>query len=122
MTASAQPAHSTRINPRLVRRLNHVAEDLSGMGLELFVFGSVARTYPVARKGADLDLGIRSKTAMPHETKLERMRYARRKIEDLPTVRPVDLVDFDDAGADFVELALMNRLEFPLDEYGSNDA
>jgi hypothetical protein len=111
----------TQIGLRVVRGLNVLAEDLSKKGFELFVFGSVAQTYPLARKGADLDLGICAKEVLQPEIKLERMRHARREIQSLPTIRPVDLVDFDTVGADFKELALRNRLDFPLVEYGRDD-
>lgn len=109
------------MHPRVVRQLNDLAGGVSEMGLELFVFGSVAQTYPFVRKGADLDLGIRSKESMRPEMRMVRLRRVRRQIENLPTIRPVDLVDFDTAGADFKELALRNRLDFPLIEYGCDD-
>jgi len=119
--AIADTGRTSHIHLRVVRRLNDLAEDLSEMGLELFVFGSVAQTYPMARKGADLDLGIRAKEVMRPEIRMERLRHVRRQIENLPTIRPVDLVDFDTVGSDFKELALRNRLDFPLVEYGSDD-
>lgn len=122
MVSSSKLDNASRIDTRVVEHLNNLAQDLSELGLELFVFGSVAQTYPRARKGADLDLGICAKDDMPSEMKMERMRYAKRQIDQLPTVRPVDLVDFDLVGIDFKELALQSRLEFPLVEYGTDDA
>lgn len=118
---STDTGSGTRIALRVVRQLNELAEEVSGMNLELFVFGSVAQTYPLARKGADLDLGIRSKAFMHPEMRIERLRQVHRHIENLPTIRPVDLVDFDTVEADFKELALRNRLDFPLVEYGCDD-
>jgi hypothetical protein len=41
-----------------------LADDLSEMGLDQFVFGSVAQSYPFARIGADLDLGICAKNVI----------------------------------------------------------
>lgn len=121
MVSNSKLDNASRIDARVVEHLNNLAQDLSELGLELFMFGSVAQTYPLARKGADLDLGIRAKAAMQLETRLERMRYAKSAIEQLPTIRPVDLVDFDTIGVDFKELALQHRLDFPLAYNGSND-
>ena len=109
------------IDSRVVRELNEVFADCSRLGFELFIFGSVAETYPLARKGADLDLGIMSKNAMKPEVKRGYMRQISRRLADLPTIRPLDLVDFDSVDPNFKAVAMRSQLHFPLVEYGTRD-
>jgi hypothetical protein len=72
-------------------------------GVRVFLFGSVAHSWPEAPLGADFDIGYvaASNRAAPDEL--------RRRIEDdlaaLPSIRPVDLVDFSEASEPFRSLA-----------------
>ncbi|MCC5790478.1 MAG: hypothetical protein JJT75_12655 [Opitutales bacterium] len=121
MSVAENSEELSPIDPRVVRGLNKVFTDSSKLGFELFVFGSVAETYPWARKGADLDLGIMAKNTMRPELKRDQMRQISRRLADLPTIRPVDLIDFDTVDPDFKAIALRSQLHFPLVEYGTRD-
>jgi predicted nucleotidyltransferase len=68
--------------------------------VRLFLFGSVARTWPEAHLGADLDIGYALDP--DRSDRAERVRSLQRDLEALPTVRPFDLVDLSQASADFV--------------------
>jgi len=67
--------------------------------LRVFLFGSFAAG--TQRAGSDLDLGFEPVSSTPPELIAE----LRRAVEDLPTVRQVDLVDFSRADPDFVRVA-----------------
>ena len=120
MSLAPKTDASQCIDPRVVRRLNELAESFAGLGLRLFVFGSVAETYPEARKGADLDLGVFVDEDLDPGTRQVRLRDLRRQLDELPTVRPVELVEFDSVDARFKEVALRSRIDFPLVENGRN--
>ena len=118
MVPATETDASPCIDPRVVRRLNELAESFAGLGLRLFVFGSVAETYPAAGKGADLDLGVLVDEDLDPATRRERLRNLRRHLDELPTIRPVDLVEFDSVDPRFKEVALRSRIDFPLAENG----
>jgi len=120
MTLATKTEVSQDIDPRVVRRLNELAESFADLGLRLFVFGSVAETYPAARKGADLDLGVLVDEDLDSATRRECLRDLRRQLDELPTIRPVDLVEFDSVDPRFKEVALGGRIDFPLVENGRN--
>ncbi|MBX3746976.1 MAG: nucleotidyltransferase domain-containing protein [Verrucomicrobiae bacterium] len=63
--------------------------------IRLFIFGSFARgdALPVS----DLDLGFER---LPGATAMDVLRL-REAVDRLPTIRPVDLVDFGEVGPDF---------------------
>ncbi|MFP4156109.1 MAG: hypothetical protein ACLFU4_00655 [Opitutales bacterium] len=105
---------AARLHPRVVHALNEIATELSESGLELFLFGSVAQTYPYVRKGADLDLGLHSIADFSSEAEHKIKRLAVSRLLEIPTIRPLDIVDFDTAGERFKNLAMETRLEFPL--------
>jgi|SRR5665213_398080 len=75
--------------PQQVRAsLHSLAQETRASGGKLFVFGSFARGD--ARTTSDLDLGF---IAPPAGNVVRRLLTAR--IPALPTIRPVELVDFD---------------------------
>lgn len=75
--------------PSLVRAsLRSLAQETSAIGGKMFVFGSFARGD--ARPNSDLDIGF---FAPPKGDWVRQMLNER--IPALPTIRPVDLVDFD---------------------------
>lgn len=104
----------TKLHPRVVHALNALAEELSASGLELFLFGSVAESYPYTRKGADLDIGLRSISDLSPDLQIERKRWAIRRLRELPTIRPLDIVDFDTVSERFKNLAMQTQRGFPL--------
>ena len=65
----------------------------------MFLFGSFAAG--TQRPGSDLDIGFDPAPGAPAVLVDE----LRRAIEDLPTIRPVDLVDFSRADPEFVRVA-----------------
>ncbi|MBI2815074.1 MAG: nucleotidyltransferase domain-containing protein [Opitutae bacterium] len=73
-------------------------------GVRLFVFGSAAAHWPDAPAGADLDLGY--EIASPHPDRRAALRRELlQALDGLPTVRPVDTVDFAAASPEFRQTA-----------------
>lgn len=105
----SSPAKSARtrqlipVAPRVRAHLQELAKQQARFGVRLFLFGSVARTWPKAHIGADLDIGYAIDPA--RSDRAERIRSLQRDFEALPSVRPVDLVDMSKASADFVAQA-----------------
>lgn len=71
----------------------------SARGLHVFLFGSFAAG--TQRPGSDIDLGFEASSDTPASV----VDDLRRAVDDLPTVRHVDLVDFTRADRDFVRVA-----------------
>jgi predicted nucleotidyltransferase len=67
--------------------------------VRVFLFGSIARTWPQATVGADFDLGY--EIACAQGDKDARRRELERDLESLTSIRPVDLVDFSKADEAF---------------------
>ena len=85
--------------PQLVRAsLHSLAKETGAIGGKLFVFGSFARGD--ARPTSDLDIGF----SVPQADDQARQMLAER-ILALPTIRPVDLVDFDRLEPEFRSVA-----------------
>ena len=71
----------------------------------MFLFGSfVAGTQ---HPGSDLDLSFETTTDTPASI-IDELRHA---VEELPTIRHVDLVDFSRADQDFVRVARTHMRE-----------
>jgi predicted nucleotidyltransferase len=94
--------------PQRVRQaLIDLARQYQAEGAKLFVFGSFARSE--AHPTSDLDIGVE----WQEERQAEVFRQLYRDIQALPTIRPVDLVDFalvdqifaQNVGADKIYLA-----------------
>lgn len=108
---AAQPESRGRAWPRPRRdipscvrvALGELGERYAREGVRLFLFGSVARTWPQALAGADFDVGyeVPPGTLDPD--------HLRRRLEDdlaaLPSIRPVDLVEFTSAPESFRAVA-----------------
>lgn len=71
----------------------------SRRGVRVFLFGSIARTWPQATLGADFDLGY--EIAHARADRETRRRELERDVALLPSIRPVDLVDFSEADEAF---------------------
>jgi predicted nucleotidyltransferase len=90
--------------PQLVRAsLHSLAQETSAIGGKLFVFGSFARGD--ARPTSDLDIGF---SAPPMDNQVRQMLAER--IPALPTIRPIELVDFDQLEPGFRAVAGKNIL------------
>ena len=78
-------------------------------GVRVFLFGSIARSWPEAPLGADFDVGYVAPSSPVASAEL------RRRLEDdlaaLPSIRPVDLVDFSQASEPFRTLALQCTID-----------
>jgi predicted nucleotidyltransferase len=94
--------------PQRVRQaLIDLARQYQPQGAELFVFGSFARSK--AHPTSDLDIGVE----WHEERRTDVFRQLYRDIQALPTIRPIDLVDFalvdhvfaQNVGADKIYLA-----------------
>lgn len=78
-------------------------------GLRVFLFGSVARTWPRAAATADLDLGYEwTPTSNPEE---DLVRELEQQVANLPTIRPVDLVNFSTVSRAFREGSQHDHIE-----------
>lgn len=90
--------------PRLRSRLKALGQKYQAHGIELFVFGSLARKDQ--RPNSDLDLGIEWRRPVSPEL----FRELCKDVEDLPTVREVDLVDFSSVSNTWKEIAGRHRV------------
>lgn len=100
------------VAPRVRESLNTVATRFAARGVRLFVFGSAAAHWPQAPAGADLDLGY--EIASPHPLELASLRRELlQALADLPTIRPVDIVDFSTTTPAFQQAACATRHFLP---------
>jgi predicted nucleotidyltransferase len=88
----------------LQRNLIALAQKYKEKGLDLFVFGSFARGDQ--RPTSDLDLGITWRGK--RNPNLFRRLY--QEIQALPTIRPIELVDFAQTDPKFRETAGLDRI------------
>jgi predicted nucleotidyltransferase len=93
-----------RLPPRLGSRLKALAQKYRARGIDLFLFGSLARKDN--RSNSDLDLGLEWRR--PVSAKL--FRELCREVDDLPTIRKVDLVDFSKVSHSWKEIAGRHRV------------
>ena len=90
--------------PQLVKAsLHSLAQETEAIGVKMFVFGSFARGD--ARRTSDLDIGF---SAPPADNQVRQMLAER--IPALPTIRPIELVDFDQLEPGFRAVAGKNIL------------
>lgn len=87
------------LNPLVWAALVAVARRFAERGLRVFLFGSFAAG--TQRPGSDLDLGFEAAPGTPAALVAE----LRQAIEDLPTIRKIDLVDFGSADEEFLRVA-----------------
>lgn len=92
------------VAPRVRENLNEIATRFAPRGVRLFVFGSAARHWPDAPAGADLDLGYEIAGAGPDQHAALRHELLQ-ALDGLPTVRPVDAVDFAATTPEFRQTA-----------------
>lgn len=92
------------VAPRVRQTLNAVAARFAPRGVRLFVFGSAAAHWPQAPAGADLDLGYEIAATSP-EQHADLRRELLLALDDLPTIRPVDTVDFAATTPEFRQTA-----------------
>jgi len=88
---------------RLLRELQKLARKYYEDGISLFIFGSFARGDP--RPTSDLDLGVEWHTERNPRT-FSRLYW---DVQELPTVREIDLVDFGQVDANFRRVAGTNK-------------
>ena len=77
-----------------------VRQQLPGGNYRLFFFGS--RVKGDSSQRSDIDLGIESDQQLSAKTKLE----IEERLQDLPTLYKIELVDFNKVSADFKKIAL----------------
>lgn len=92
---------------RVLSRLQELGRKYSSQGVELFVFGSHARKDP--RPNSDLDLGVEWHRPVSRTI----FREICEDIDDLPTIRKVDLVDFSKVSPAWREVAERDRVMLP---------
>lgn len=80
-----------------------MAEKYRAFGIEVFVFGSFA--WGDHRPNSDLDLGVEWQNGRSADL----WRGLLRDVDDLPTVRKIDLVDFSRAAPEWRSIARRDR-------------
>ncbi len=95
---------SLALPARLLRDLRALAQKYRSQGVDLFVFGSFARGDQ--RPTSDLDLGVEWHGKHSPGTFL-RLYW---EVQELPTIRKIDLVDFEQTGLDFRRAAMAERI------------
>jgi predicted nucleotidyltransferase len=107
--AKAMPYHELTIPlpARLWRHLQELARKYRKDGVVLFIFGSFAQGN--ARPTSDLDLGVEWQ-GQPNPTVFRRLYQ---DAQTLPTIRPIDLVDFSQAGSRFRQTAGTHKIYLP---------
>ena len=83
--------------------LRRLAAESSARGIRLFLFGSFARGD--ARPASDLDLGYE----MPGGVQPANRTWLFDAVAALPTIRPIDLVDFASVSPAFRNIALSEQ-------------
>jgi hypothetical protein len=96
--------------PQVLAALRRLGEDFHRQGVEVFLFGSFARGE--ARSNSDLDLAFGFLQAP--EARLESDLYS--ALDELPTIRPIDLVDLRYAAEGLVNA--VNASGIPLTRLG----
>jgi len=89
---------------RLRQKLHELAEKYREKGMHLFVFGSFARADQ--QNTSDLDIGVEWEGEQSE--KLLRQLY--NEIQELPTIRKIDLVDFEKAENKFGDIASKDKV------------
>lgn len=89
---------------RLLQRLQQLAQTYRQAGVELFVFGSFARGDQ--RPTSDLDLGGEWASERDPQT-FTRLYW---DVQQLPTIRKIELVDFTQVGPRFKRVAVTDRI------------
>ena len=83
--------------------LRRLAADASARGIRLFLFGSFARGD--ARPNSDLDLGYEMQGGIQPANRI----WLLDAVDALPTIRPIDLVDFAGVSPAFRNVALADQ-------------
>ena len=99
----------TPLHPEIRKQIIELARTYKKRGIRLFLFGSVAKTWPLTRKGADLDIGIESLSQSDEAEKTKKELLI--QLERLPTIRPLDGVDFDNISSSFRTIAMQTIIE-----------
>jgi len=100
------------ISQRLLQALDDLANAFRKEGVQFYIFGSLAQTYPRSYRGADLDLAFKIEGGSPLAK--DQVRRIQKHVENLPTVRPVDLVDFNRMGDKFRQTASSCMVSLPV--------
>lgn len=90
--------------PRLLRRLQGLAQKYAVHGLELFIFGSFARGDQ--RPVSDLDLGVT--WGKRRDARVFSRLYW--DVQNLPTIRKIELVDFSQLDPTFRQVAERDKI------------
>ena len=93
------------VSPRLCVELHALAERFAQKRTRVFLFGSAAPAWPLAPAGADLDLGYETDALETASERAALRRELAQAVELLPTVRPIDLVDFSTVTPEFRQCA-----------------
>lgn len=98
ITTAADTRTLRPLPPRVRDALIDLAKRYHRIGVQVFLFGSVARSWPLAAATADFDIGFEFRDGRVDE---QVARTLAREFDNLPTVRPVDLVDFSRVSPEF---------------------
>jgi len=84
--------------------LEIVGNSLDLQEYKLFFFGSRAGEGEKGDEHSDIDIGIEGKTIIPAKA----MREIKEKIDNLPILYKIEIVDLKDVSEDFYEIAKQN--------------
>ena len=87
--------------------LEIVGDSLDLREYKLFFFGSRAGGGEKGDEYSDIDIGVEGETIVPAEA----MRKIKEKIENLPILYKIEIIDFKDVSEDFYEVAKQNTEE-----------
>jgi len=111
--------HHHELNIPLPSRLLHDLQELARKyrkdGVELFIFGSFAQGN--AQPTSDLDLGVEWQ-GQP-DPAIFRQLY--QDVQTLPTIRPIDLVDFSQTDSRFKQIAGTHKIYLSSIRPGQNE-
>lgn len=93
----------SKVHPVIQHELKHLLVKYEKLGVDMFLFGSVADTWPECRRGADFDIAVDAVPAT--KDRRDVVRQLERDVARLPTIRPVDVVDLANVSPAFRETA-----------------
>ena len=98
------------LDARVREDLRRLGRRQAERGVRLFLFGSVARTWPLAARGSDLDIGYELPACDP-TIAAQLRRELEHQVEELGTIRPIDLIDFSSVALTFRTEAMKRIVE-----------
>lgn len=87
------------------KNIKKIIADQLGNKVQIFLFGS--RADNTHTKQSDYDIGIISDAPIPFET----IESIKNKIDEIPILQQIDIIDFKRVSADFYDKVMSNKKE-----------